>query len=52
MRQVGSVSKHRYVRLVCAVCYALGGAGAFWVLGTKVWRTGLFIWRHSAWSWW
>jgi hypothetical protein len=44
--------KHRYIRLICAACYALGGAGALWVLGTKVGRTAVFIWRHSAWSWW
>jgi hypothetical protein len=23
--------KHRYIRPACAACYALGGAGAFWV---------------------
>jgi hypothetical protein len=44
--------KHRYIRLVCTACYALGGAGALWVLGTKVWRTAMFIWQHSTWSWW
>jgi hypothetical protein len=43
--------KHRYLRLVCAACYALGGAGALWVLGTKVWLTALFIWKHSTWPW-
>jgi hypothetical protein len=44
--------KHRYIRLVCAACYALGGFGALWVLSTKLWRTGQFIWRYSTWSWW
>jgi hypothetical protein len=44
--------KHRYIRLICAACYALGGGGALWVLGTKVGHTGWFIWRHSTWSWW
>jgi Pentapeptide repeats (8 copies) len=40
--------KYRYLRLACAACYALGGAGALWVLGTKVWQTALFILKHSA----
>jgi hypothetical protein len=35
--------KHRYIRLVCTACYALGGAGALWVLGTKLWRVLVFI---------
>ena len=39
--------KHRYLRLACAACYALGGAGALWVLGTKVWQTARFILQHS-----
>jgi Pentapeptide repeats (8 copies) len=43
--------KHRYIRLVCAACYALGGAGALWVLGTKVWQTALFILEHSTFPW-
>ena len=43
--------KHRYIRLLCAACSALGGAGALVVLGTKVWHTGLFILQHSTWSW-
>jgi len=43
--------KERYVRLICATCYALGGAGALWVLGTKVWHTALFILKHSTWPW-
>jgi hypothetical protein len=44
--------KHRYIRLACAACYALGGAGALWVLGTKVGHTALFIVKHSTWPWW
>lgn len=46
--------KERYIRLVCAGCYALGGLGAAWVLGTKVWQTSLFILKHSTfpWPWW
>jgi hypothetical protein len=44
--------KHRYIRLICAACYALGGAGALWVLGTKVWHTAVFIWENSTWAWW
>jgi hypothetical protein len=43
--------KKRYVRLICAACYALGGAGAAWVLGTKVWHTAVFIVKHSTWPW-
>jgi hypothetical protein len=43
--------KERYVRLVCAACYALGGLGAAWVLGTKVWYTALFIVKHPTWPW-
>lgn len=43
--------KHRSIRLACAACYALGGAGAFWVLGTKVWQTALFIVKHSTFPW-
>jgi hypothetical protein len=46
--------KHRYLCLTCAACYALGGAGALWVLGMKVWHTGVFIWDNSTWPglWW
>jgi hypothetical protein len=46
--------KHRYIRLACAACYALRGAGALWVLGTKVWQTALFIVKHTTfpWPWW
>jgi hypothetical protein len=43
--------KYRYVRLVCAACYALGGAGAAWVIAHKVWHTAVFILQHSTWSW-
>jgi uncharacterized protein YjbI with pentapeptide repeats len=43
--------KYRYIRLACATCYALGGAGALWVLGTKIWHTALFILRYSAFPW-
>jgi pentapeptide repeat protein len=43
--------KHRYIRLTCAACYALGGAGALWVIGTKVWHTAVFIVQHSTWPW-
>lgn len=39
--------KHRYIRLVCTACYALGGAGALWVLGTKLWRVLVFILKYS-----
>jgi hypothetical protein len=45
--------RYRYVRLLCAACYALGGAGALWVIGTKVWRVLLFILKYSPvpWPW-
>jgi hypothetical protein len=43
--------KHRLIRLVCAACYALGGAGALWVLGTKLWRVLWFILKCSPYSW-
>lgn len=43
--------KHRYIRLACAACYVLGGAIALWVIGTKVWQTGLFIVKHSTLPW-
>jgi uncharacterized protein YjbI with pentapeptide repeats len=43
--------KHRYIRLTCAACYALGGAGALWVLGTKVGQTALFILQYSTFPW-
>jgi hypothetical protein len=42
--------KHRRVRLLCALCYALGGAGALWVLATKVWNAACFILKNSAFS--
>jgi hypothetical protein len=43
--------KHRYIRLACAACYALGGLGAAWVLGTKVGNTALFILQQSTFPW-
>jgi hypothetical protein len=45
--------KHRWIRLICMACYALGGAGALWVIGSKVWRTAVFIVKHSVipWPW-
>jgi hypothetical protein len=43
--------KHRWIRLVCAACYVLGGAGALWVIGAKVWNTAVFIVKHSSFSW-
>jgi hypothetical protein len=44
--------KERYVRLICAACYVLGGLLAIWVLGNKIWHTALFIWKHSSGPWW
>jgi hypothetical protein len=43
--------KRRHIRLICAACYALGGAGALWVLGTKIWSTAQFILKHSMFPW-
>jgi hypothetical protein len=43
--------KHRYIRLVCTACYALGGVGALWVLGTKLWRVLVFIFKYSPYPW-
>jgi hypothetical protein len=43
--------KHRSIRLTCAACYAFGGAGALWVLSTKVWQTARFILQHSTFPW-
>jgi hypothetical protein len=41
----------RYVRLICAACYTLGGVLAIWVLGNKIWHTAQFIVKHSTWPW-
>jgi uncharacterized protein YjbI with pentapeptide repeats len=43
--------KYRWIRLICTACYALGGAGALWVIGSKVWRTAVFIVKHSVIPW-
>jgi hypothetical protein len=45
--------RYRYIRLVSAICYTLGGAGALWVISTKVWRILLFILKYSTapWAW-
>jgi hypothetical protein len=40
--------QYRWVRYICAACYALGGAGALWVILTKVWRAARFIIENSA----
>ena len=39
--------KYRWVRFLCAFSYALGGLGALWVIGTKVWGTAKFIIHNS-----
>jgi uncharacterized protein YjbI with pentapeptide repeats len=44
--------KYRYVRLICAACYALGAFTALWVLGNKVWEVGRYIWKYAVGSWW
>jgi hypothetical protein len=43
--------KHRYIRLTCAACYFLWGTITLGVIGTKVWRTGLFIVQHPTLPW-
>lgn len=39
--------KHRKWRIVCAACYVVGGLGALWVLGCKLWHAGWYIAEHS-----
>jgi hypothetical protein len=39
--------KHRPIRLLCAAFYILGGAGALWVIMTKVYRAAWFIYKNS-----
>ena len=39
--------KWRWARLICGVCFVLGGIGALVVIGTKVWNAGCFILRHT-----
>jgi uncharacterized protein YjbI with pentapeptide repeats len=43
--------KHRWIRLICMVCYAFGGAGALWVIGSKIWGTAVFIIQYSVIPW-
>jgi uncharacterized protein YjbI with pentapeptide repeats len=43
--------KYRWIRLICAACYVLGGVGVLWVIGAKVWATGVFIVKHSVVTW-
>jgi len=39
--------RYRGLRLTCAGCYILGGAGCLWVLFFKVCRAGWYILQHS-----
>jgi uncharacterized protein YjbI with pentapeptide repeats len=39
--------KHRWARFICGACYAVGGAGALWVIARKIWHVGQFVWRYS-----
>ena len=39
--------KGRWVRLVCATCYILGGFGVLYVLISKLWSVAVFIWENS-----
>jgi hypothetical protein len=43
--------KRRPVRLVCAVCYAVGGFGALLLIVMKVWWVLMFILKYSPYSW-
>ncbi|HUU45617.1 MAG TPA: pentapeptide repeat-containing protein [Acidobacteriota bacterium] len=43
--------RHRPLRLVCAACYAIGGAGVLWVIATKVWRVAGFIIENTDFPW-
>ncbi|MEM7245000.1 MAG: pentapeptide repeat-containing protein [Acidobacteriota bacterium] len=40
------------LRVVCLVCYTLGGLGALWVLAVKVFRAGRYILEHSEFGLW
>jgi Pentapeptide repeats (8 copies) len=42
--------KGRILRIVCAVCYTLGGIGAIYVIATKVYRAGRFIIQNADFS--
>jgi uncharacterized protein YjbI with pentapeptide repeats len=46
--------KERWARLVCGICFVLGGIGALVVIGAKVWNAGCFIVRNTdaPWSLW
>jgi uncharacterized protein YjbI with pentapeptide repeats len=37
----------RYLRIACAIFYALGGAGALYVLATKLWYVGVVLFRSN-----
>lgn len=40
--------KHRILRILCVLCYAVGGGGVLYVIFTKVFRAALFIWNNSS----
>jgi hypothetical protein len=52
LHYVGYLWRDRKLRLLCAVCYLVGGTGALWILVTKVIRATVFIWEHSSFTWW
>ena len=39
--------KYRRIRMACGILYVLGGSGALIVLGTKVWKAGVYIVEHA-----
>ena len=46
--------KRRWARIICGASYLLGGIGAVYVIGSKVWNTAWFILRNTEapWSLW
>ena len=36
-----------FARFACALCYAIGGALAMWVIVTKLGQTAFYIWRNT-----
>ena len=44
--------RHRPLRIICGICYLLGGLGALWVIVVKVVKAGHFIWFNSHFSLW
>jgi hypothetical protein len=43
--------RFQYVRIICAACYAVGGALAVWIIGNKLVTVFIYIIRNSTFSW-